>query len=93
MSGFLPSAEIMKTGLEAASVGLQMISSGVDGRDTRPVYSSCKLHIREATVKEPPEPTPMMLDSAALAIASFNGSMFADIAAKKVFPNSASSPS
>jgi hypothetical protein len=37
MSGFLPSADMKNAGLAAASVGLQMISSGVEGRDTRPV--------------------------------------------------------
>ena len=36
MSGFLPSAEIKKTGLDEARVGLQMISSGVDARETPP---------------------------------------------------------
>ena len=72
MSGFLPSAEIRKTGLEEASVGLQMISSGVDGRDTRPVYASCRLQSRDATVNDPPDPTPMTLDSLAPAMAPFN---------------------
>ena len=71
MSGFLPSAEIRNTGLVDANVGLQISSSGVDGRDTRPVYASCRLQSSEATVKEPPEPTPIILKSLAPAIAFF----------------------
>jgi hypothetical protein len=35
--GFLPSAETKNIGLADASIGLEMISSGVDGRETRPV--------------------------------------------------------
>jgi hypothetical protein len=58
-----------------------MISSGVEGRDTRPVYASCRLHSNDATVNEPPEPTPIMLASAVLAMASFNASMSAAHAA------------
>src|SRR5687768_9213448 len=69
-SGFLPSAEIRKTGLAAAIVGLQIISSGVEGRDTLPVYVSWRLHSSDATVKDPPDPTPMTLDSLAPAIAA-----------------------
>ena len=45
-----------------------MISNGVDGRDTFPVYASCKLHSREATVKEPPDPTPIMLGEMLMAL-------------------------
>lgn len=93
MSGFFPSAEIMKTGLAAASVGLQMISRGVEGRDTRPVYDSCRLHSSDATVKDPPDPTAMIPDSAVLAIARCNRSISADIAAEKLLLSSASSPS
>ena len=33
MSGFFPSAEIRKTGLDAASVGLQISSSDVAARE------------------------------------------------------------
>ena len=65
MSGFFPSAEIKKTGLAEASVGLQMSSSGVEGRETRPVNVSCRLHSNDATVNDPPEPTPITLDSLA----------------------------
>jgi hypothetical protein len=71
MSGFLPSAEIRKTGLEEASVGLQIISSDVEDLETRPVYASCRLQSRDATVKEPPVPTPITLDSLAPATAAF----------------------
>jgi hypothetical protein len=69
MSGFVPSAEIRKAGLADASVGLHIISNGVDGRETRPVYASCKLHNNDATVNEPPEPTAIILDSLAARIA------------------------
>jgi hypothetical protein len=72
MSGFFPSADIRKTGLDEARFGLQIISSGVDGRDTRPVYASCKLHNRDATVKDPPDPIPITLESLAPFIAFFN---------------------
>ena len=71
MSGFFPSAEIKNTGLADARVGLQMSSSGVDGRDTRPVYASCRLQRSEATVNDPPDPTPITLNSLAPEIAVF----------------------
>ena len=69
MSGFFPSAEIRKTGLDAASVGLQISSSDVAAREILPVYDSCRLHRSEAIVNEPPKPTPIMLDSLAPVIA------------------------
>jgi hypothetical protein len=39
----IPSAEIRNTGLAAAGLGLQIISRGVEGRETLPVYVSCQI--------------------------------------------------
>jgi hypothetical protein len=86
MSGFFPSAETMKIGLVDANVGLQINSSGVTARETRPVNASCKLQSREDTVNDPPEPTAMILASLAAAIAVLSFLISADVAASTVSP-------
>lgn len=86
MSGFFPSAETINIGLVEAKLGLQMSSSGVTARETRPVNASCKLQSREATVNDPPEPIAIMLASLAPTTASFNFLMSADAAEPTVAP-------
>jgi arsenite methyltransferase len=84
-------AKLVKAGFEKIDIEATRVSKGVEGRDTRPVYASCKLHKRDATVNEPPDPTPIRLDSLAPAIAALSPATSAEIADSYVFASSASS--
>ena len=86
MSGFFPSAEMINIGLDEAKLGLQISSSGVTARETRPVNASCRLQSSEATVNDPPEPIAIMLASLAPTTASLSFLMSADAAHPTVSP-------